>query len=199
MENLLKALKDLNIEQKKADIMESIMSLVGPLEAIKQNSVSELNEEEAQELYEYSRGIISLLNEITVQDVIVPLTSIRVKASDRISDLAARDNIEKSAQMGYTIGSLHYIDRQDGIYVVESVDRLHVNFKYCMPNSSTRWAKTKRFNLDQIDSRMQPLRTAGPFKVGAVVMRDGREYTVRGYLGYRMVIERSDSQISYQF
>jgi hypothetical protein len=109
------------------------------------------------------------------------------------------ENIEKSAQRGYTIGSLHYIDRQDGIYVVDSIDPYHVTFKYCLPDRSTRWAKTKRFHLDQIDSRMQPLRTAGPFKVGAVVMRGQREYTVKGYLGYRMVIERSDSLISHQY
>ena len=131
--------------------------------------------------------------------MIVPLTSIRVKAAGRLSDLASRDNIEKSAQMGYTIGSLHYIDRQDGIYVVDRIDRQHIIFKYCLPDRSTRWSKNKAFDLNQIDRRMQPLRTAGPFKVGAVVVRAGREYTVRGYLGYRMVIERAESQLSNQY
>ena len=200
MENqTLKALKDLNIEQKKADIMESIMSLVDPLGEIKQNNFSELNEEEAQEIYKYSRDLIHLLNDITMQNVMVPLTSISVKVSGRMSEIAARDNIEKSAQMGYTIGSLHYIDRQDGIYVVDRIDRQHIIFKYCLPDRSTRWSKNKAFDLNQIDRRMQPLRTVGPFRVGAVVVRDGREYTVRGYLGYRMVIERADSLNNYQY
>jgi hypothetical protein len=46
---------------------------------------------------------------------------------------------------------------------------------------------------------MQPLRTVGPFKVGSVVVREEREYTVRGYLGYRMVIERSECSSVYQY
>jgi hypothetical protein len=109
------------------------------------------------------------------------------------------ENVEKSAQRGYTIGSLHYIDRQDGIYAVDSIDSHHVTFKYCLPDRSTRWAKPKKFHLDGIDRRMQPLRTVGPFKVGSVVVRGEREYTVRGYLGYRMVIERSECSSVYQY
>jgi hypothetical protein len=117
----------------------------------------------------------------------------------RTEKLQSMENVEKSAQRGYTIGSLHYIDRQDGIYAVDSIDSHHVTFKYCLPDRSTRWAKPKKFHLDGIDRRMQPLRTVGPFKVGSVVVRGEREYTVRGYLGYRMVIEISECSSFYQY
>jgi hypothetical protein len=39
-----------------------------------------------------------------------------------------------------------------------------------------------------IDPRLTPLRTQGPFRVGETVVRNETEYTVEGYLGYRMLL-----------
>ena len=190
MENLLKALKDLNIEKKKESLMESIGSISAQLEAIKNgNTFDDLDQDEAQATFDYLSDLLNIVRDISVDRLTNHLIGMRHRASGQIAQIAAQGTIEKCAERGYTIGSLHYIDRQDGIYMVESIDSRQVRFKYCMPNSNPYWAKTKNFDADKLDNRMQPLRTTGPFKVGTIVMRDEIEYTVRGYLGYRMVIE----------
>ena len=198
MENLLKAL---DITQKMEAIRKAITDLDESISLLPLDTIQDLDEDQLNPIRDYVSSVNSFTYLVNTDMGQLSRTFSRIQTSIRIrtEKIQSMENIEKSAQRGYTIGSLHYIDRQDGIYVVDSIDPYHVTFKYCLPDRSTRWAKTKRFHLDQIDSRMQPLRTAGPFKVGAVVMRGQREYTVRGYLGYRMVIERSDSLISHQY
>ena len=198
MENLLKALE---ITQKMEAIIKSIADLDESISRIPLDPIEELDEDQLSSLREYTSSNSNMYScNTALTQLGRTFTKINVAIRNRSEKIQSAENIEKSAQKGYTIGSLHYIDRQDGIYVVDSIDQHHVTFKYCLPDRSTRWAKNKNFQLDQIDSRMQPLRTAGPFKVGSVVVRDEREYTVRGYLGYRMIIERADNQLGvYQY
>jgi hypothetical protein len=196
MENLL---RDLDITQKMEAIRKAIEDLDESILTIPLNTIEDLDEEQLNSVRDY---VSSVSNVYTHNTALTQLgrTFSRIQMSIRIrtEKLQSMENVEKSAQRGYTIGSLHYIDRQDGIYAVDSIDSHHVTFKYCLPDRSTRWAKPKKFHLDGIDRRMQPLRTVGPFKVGSVVVREEREYTVRGYLGYRMVIERSECSV-YQY
>jgi hypothetical protein len=197
MENLL---RDLDITQKMEAIRKAIEDLDESILTIPLNTIEDLDEEQLNSVRDY---VSSVSNVYTHNTALTQLnrTFSRIQMSIRIrtEKLQSMENVEKSAQRGYTVGSLHYIDRQDGIYAVDSIDSHHVTFKYCLPDRSTRWAKPKKFHLDGIDRRMQPLRTVGPFKVGSVVVRGEREYTVRGYLGYRMVIEISECSSVYQY
>jgi hypothetical protein len=197
MENLL---RDLDITQKMEAIRKAIEDLDESILTIPLNTIEDLDEEQLNSVRDYVSSVSSVYTHNTALSQLSRTFS-RIQMSIRIrtEKLQSMENVEKSAQRGYTIGSLHYIDRQDGIYAVDSIDSHHVTFKYCLPDRSTRWAKPKKFHLDGIDRRMQPLRTVGPFKVGSVVVREEREYTVRGYLGYRMVIERSECSSVYQY
>jgi hypothetical protein len=196
MENLL---RDLDITQKMEAIRKAIEDLDESILTIPLNTIEDLDEEQLNSVRDYVSSVSNVYTHNTALSQLSRTFS-RIQMSIRIrtEKLQSMENVEKSAQRGYTIGSLHYIDRQDGIYAVDSIDSHHVTFKYCLPDRSTRWAKPKKFHLDGIDRRMQPLRTVGPFKVGSVVVREEREYTVRGYLGYRMVIERSECSV-YQY
>jgi hypothetical protein len=197
MENLL---RDLDITQKMEAIRKAIEDLDESILTIPLNTIEDLDEEQLNSVRDYVSSVSNVYTHNTALSQLSRTFS-RIQMSIRIrtEKLQSMENVEKSAQRGYTIGSLHYIDRQDGIYAVDSIDSHHVTFKYCLPDRSTRWAKPKKFHLDGIDRRMQPLRTVGPFKVGSVVVRGEREYTVRGYLGYRMVIERSECSSVYQY
>jgi hypothetical protein len=196
MENLL---RDLDITQKMEAIRKAIEDLDESILTIPLNTIEDLDEEQLNSVRDYVSSVSSVYTHNTaLSQLSRTFSRIQMSIRTRTEKLQSMENVEKSAQRGYTIGSLHYIDRQDGIYAVDSIDSHHVTFKYCLPDRSTRWAKPKKFHLDGIDRRMQPLRTVGPFKVGSVVVREEREYTVRGYLGYRMVIERSECSV-YQY
>lgn len=95
-----------------------------------------------------------------------------------------------AAQNGYTIGSYHYIDRHVGIYQVREISASYITMNQYKENNA--YPTTKRFNINNVDSRLTPLRTQGPFKVGETVSRNGQEFTVIGYLGYRMVLRSID-------
>jgi hypothetical protein len=197
MENLL---RDLDITQKMEAIRKAIEDLDESILTIPLNTIEDLDEEQLNSVRDYVSSVSSVYTHNTaLSQLSRTFSRIQMSIRTRTEKLQSMENVEKSAQRGYTIGSLHYIDRQDGIYAVDSIDSHHVTFKYCLPDRSTRWAKPKKFHLDGIDRRMQPLRTVGPFKVGSVVVREEREYTVRGYLGYRMVIERSECSSVYQY
>ena len=197
MENLL---RDLDITQKMEAIRKAIEDLDESILTIPLNTIEDLDEEQLNSVRDYVSSVSNVYTHNTaLSQLSRTFSRIQMSIRIRIEKLQSMENVEKSAQRGYTIGSLHYIDRQDGIYAVDSIDSHHVTFKYCLPDRSTRWAKPKKFHLDGIDRRMQPLRTVGPFKVGSVVVREEREYTVRGYLGYRMVIERSECSSVYQY
>jgi hypothetical protein len=196
MENLL---RDLDITQKMEAIRKAIEDLDESILTIPLNTIEDLDEEQLNSVRDYVSSVSNVYTHNTaLTQLSRTFSKIQMSIRIRTEKLQSMENVEKSAQRGYTIGSLHYIDRQDGIYAVDSIDSHHVTFKYCLPDRSTRWAKPKKFHLDGIDRRMQPLRTVGPFKVGSVVVREEREYTVRGYLGYRMVIERSECSV-YQY
>lgn len=93
---------------------------------------------------------------------------------------------EKMAAQGFGVGSIFYIDRHEGIYVVKAVDHYHVSFSRMMDGKS--WGKTIHIQHDRLDPRLTPLRTQGPFKVGETVVRYEKEFRVEGYLGYRMLL-----------
>jgi hypothetical protein len=90
------------------------------------------------------------------------------------------------AEKGYKPGAIYYIDRHDGLYVVDSVNSTHVFFKRRMEGSHT--VKTVNMPICKIDPRLTPLRTQGPYEVGDMVVRNDIEFKVEGYLGYRMVL-----------
>jgi hypothetical protein len=104
----------------------------------------------------------------------------------RINRLESERRELAAAESGYTIGSYHYIDRHVGIYKVKEVNGSRIIMEQHKEGSN--WPTTKRFDIGNMDQRMTPLRGQGPFRVGETVVRNEREYTVIGYLGYRMVL-----------
>lgn len=97
------------------------------------------------------------------------------------------ENEIKAKKLGYEVGTYHYIDRHVGFYRVIEVNYGLIEFEQIKDGNA--WHPKKKFRIDKIDPRMEPLRTKGPYKVGDKVMRENKEYEVIGYLGYRMVLK----------
>lgn len=105
----------------------------------------------------------------------------------RIYELEKEEKAIQAREKGYAVGTYHYIDRHVGVYRVKEIRTSTIVFNQF--KSGDHWPKVKKFNIDKLDSRMQPLRTKGPYRVNDTVIRNGREFTVIGYLGYRMVLK----------
>jgi len=143
-------------------------------------------------------GLNSFIEEIRQQEnnlrqAISDFQNIRSEAQNLIWEMDRQEQEKKNqesqtkmAERGYTIGAVFYIDRHDGVYVVKGVDQHHISFERKLEGKS--WGKTNHMQHDRIDPRLTPLRTQGPFRVGETVVRNETEYTVEGYLGYRMLL-----------
>jgi len=132
-----------------------------------------------------------------IQTYINSLTRIRNAGANRIYQIHQEEIAKENAQeqerlreQGIKIGDIYYIDRHDGVYVISEITKERVKFARYMEGDIYRfWAKSKTYRPGHFDPRLTPLRTQGPFKVGTIVCREGKEFEVMGYLGYRMVLK----------
>lgn len=127
-------------------------------------------------------GLLSRANELKNL-----LDNYKFPVLTQIGVMESEDRRRKVAENGYTVGSFHYIDRHVGIYRVKSVNGFVINFEQFKDGDVL--PKAKKCYVSKLDPRMQPLRTKGPYRVGDTVIKEGKEYTVIGYLGYRMVLK----------
>jgi hypothetical protein len=132
-----------------------------------------------------------------IQTFIDSLHEVRRGGQNRMAQIAQeimeRENAlekEKLGQQGIKVGDIYYIDRHDGVYVISDITKDKVRFDRWMDGSTSRsWSKGKLCIPGNFDPRLTPLRTQGPFKVGDIVTRAEQEFTVMGYLGFRMVLK----------
>ena len=82
--------------------------------------------------------------------------------------------------------------------MITSITNNHIRFgRYLEGASYERSGRGITCSPTSIDPSLTPLRKQGPYKVGTVVMRFDEEYTVMGYMGYRMVIKGNRAGASY--
>lgn len=121
-------------------------------------------------------------------------------AEHRIFQAIQREKDEaqakEQAQNGFSPGKVFYIDRHDGVYVLDKVTATKIHFQRKMDGSSM--SKLTIMSLLSLDPRLTPLRTQGPYEVGDAVSRDGDEFKVEGYLGFRMVLSRPARSSNYR-
>ena len=143
------------------------------------------------------RAFIAEINdeETEIRKFIDQLSRIRSRAQEKVWDLNKQKELalnqqaqERMAGSGFKPGAIFYIDRHDGVYIVEWVDQYHVSFRRFMDGRDR--GKSILMSIDRIDRRLTPLRTEGPFKIGDSVIRYGYEFRVEGYLGFRMLLSR---------
>ena len=132
-----------------------------------------------------------------IQTYLNSLTRISNAGINRIYEIRQAEIAKENAQeqerlkeQGIKVGDIYYIDRHDGVYVISEIDKDWVVFdRYMEGESHKKWGRGKTCRPDRFDPRLTPLRTQGPFKVGTIVCRNGKEFEVMGYLGYRMVLK----------
>ena len=134
-----------------------------------------------------------------IHSILASLNGIRNSGANRIYEIQRVEIAEENAkeqerlrEQGIKIGDVYYIDRHDGVYVIGEITKDKVTFYRYMDGSTGRhYGKSKIQVPGKFDPRLTPLRTQGPFKVGDTVTRGEQEFTVMGYLGYRMVLKGS--------
>ena len=135
-----------------------------------------------------------------IQTFIFSLNGIRNQGANRIHQINQEESEKESAkererlkEQGIQIGDVYYIDRHDGVYVISDITKDRVIFdRYMEGDTNKKWGRGKTCSPGHFDPRLTPLRTQGPFKVGDTVTRGEREFTVMGYLGFRMVLMGSN-------
>ena len=132
-----------------------------------------------------------------IQAFIASLNGIRNQGANRIYEIRQQESEQENAkererlkEQGIKVGDIYYIDRHDGVYVISDITKDRVVFDRYMEGSIGRlFSRGKTCKPGHFDPRLTPLRTQGPFKVGDTVTRGEQEFTVMGYLGFRMVLK----------
>lgn len=145
------------------------------------NSLIENIDQEVHDLKDQFNDQMRQINEVR-RGVRAKAIEIERRIEQELNDEAAKELEER----GFVIGSIYYIDRHDGLYVVDSIDQYHICFRRM--KSGYTGGKKQYFQIRKLDPRLTPLRTEGPFRVGEMVVRDEKEYKVEGYMGFRMVL-----------
>ena len=102
----------------------------------------------------------------------------------------ARQMQEQLAEKGLKVGDAFYKERNEGIYIVKSIDEYHVRFERFREYRAWCWKKSSISHSDLLsgNSPYKKVKPNGPFNVGDCVMYEDNEYQVLGYMGYRVVL-----------
>jgi hypothetical protein len=99
---------------------------------------------------------------------------------------------EQLAAWGLKVGDAFYKERNEGIYIVKSIEEYHVRFERFRECRAWCWQRISVAHSDLLNghTKLKKIKSEGPFKVGGYVMYSEEEYQVLGYMGYRVVLAK---------